>query len=156
MEQKTTKQWLEMLPEPYKSQAIENTRSFYPHRLNDLHTSQDNALTSAFSWLDSPQGYEYWHDVCAGSLMGAYVSGFGVANDGAVVGANDKQIGGSHYKDMAIQPSEFIARNNLGWYEGNVIKYVCRHQSKNGLQDLQKALHYIELAIQHYYDNSSR
>lgn len=61
------------------------------------------------------------------------------------------QYGGEHYKDMAIQPSEFIVRNGLGWYEGNAVKYICRHKMKNGKQDLEKAIHYLELALDHYY-----
>jgi hypothetical protein len=52
---------------------------------------------------------------------------------------------------MAIQPSEFIVRNNIGWYEGNAIKYLVRHSKKGGKVDLEKAMHYIELAIQEYY-----
>jgi len=63
----------------------------------------------------------------------------------------EKQVNGSHYKQMAIQPSEFIVRNNIGWYEGNAIKYLCRHSKKGGKVDLEKAIHYIELAIQEYY-----
>lgn len=59
-----------------------------------------------------------------------------------------KQVGGSHYKDMPIQPNVFIVKNNLGWFEGNVIKYVCRHKFKNGVQDLEKAIHYLELLIE--------
>ena len=66
------------------------------------------------------------------------------------VTAKDKQIGGSHYKDMKIQPSEFIVKNEIGWYEGNVIKYICRHKQKGGLQDLNKAMHYLELAMEEY------
>jgi hypothetical protein len=58
------------------------------------------------------------------------------------------QVGGNHYKDMAIQPIEFIHANNLGYMEGNVVKYVSRWQSKNGLADLRKAKHYIELLIE--------
>ncbi len=61
------------------------------------------------------------------------------------------QIGGVHYKDMAIQPSEFIAKNNIPWYEANAIKYLCRHTKKNGRVDLEKARHYIDLALEHYY-----
>lgn len=63
----------------------------------------------------------------------------------------DKQVGGEHYKKMSIQPSEFIVKNNLGWYEGNAVKYICRHQAKGGRQDLEKAIHYLELALQQYY-----
>lgn len=61
------------------------------------------------------------------------------------------QVGGNHYKDMAIQPIEFTMKNKLGFLEGNIIKYVSRHLSKNGKQDLEKAKHYIELALDHYY-----
>ena len=53
--------------------------------------------------------------------------------------AKDIQIGGQHYKDMAIQPVEYIHRNGLGFCEGAVIKYVSRHKSKNGAQDIEKA-----------------
>ena len=66
--------------------------------------------------------------------------------------ALDKQVSGSHYKDLAIQPVEFIHKNNIGYLEGNVIKYICRHKTKNGLADLQKAKHYIELLMELEYD----
>lgn len=62
--------------------------------------------------------------------------------------ALDKQIGGSHYKEFAIQPLEFIHRNRLSWCEGNIIKYVCRHEKKNKKEDLLKAMHYLELLIE--------
>ena len=62
--------------------------------------------------------------------------------------ALDVQPGGSHYKDMKIQPVEFIHANSIPYFEGNVIKYVCRHRNKNGLQDLEKAKHYIDLLIE--------
>ena len=41
--------------------------------------------------------------------------------------AHKKQIGGDHYKKMAIQPSHYIVKNKLGWYEGNIVKYITRH-----------------------------
>lgn len=62
--------------------------------------------------------------------------------------AKDKQVGGSHYKEMPIQPLDFILKNNLGYCEANVIKYVSRWKHKNGIQDLQKAIHYLELLIE--------
>ena len=65
--------------------------------------------------------------------------------------AEDKQIGGNHYKDMPIQPSAFIDANGLGWYEGNAVKYICRHKVKGGKQDLEKAIHYLELALEKHY-----
>ena len=69
--------------------------------------------------------------------------------------ASDKQIGGLHYRQLAIQPTEFIHRNNLGFIEGNVIKYVCRHQEKNGVDDLRKAIHYLELLIEYKYEQKA-
>lgn len=62
--------------------------------------------------------------------------------------AKDTQIGGSHYKDMAIQPSEYIHKNKLGYMEGCVVKYVSRWRNKGGVEDLQKAKHYLELLIE--------
>ena len=59
----------------------------------------------------------------------------------------DKQIGGSHYKNMVIQPYEFISKNELTFFQGNVIKYVCRYKQKNGIQDLEKIIHYCQLEI---------
>ena len=59
--------------------------------------------------------------------------------------ALDVQISGDHYKCMKIQPVEFITANNIPFLEGSVIKYVCRHMSKNGLSDIDKAIHYLEL-----------
>lgn len=61
-----------------------------------------------------------------------------------------KQVAGNHYKDFKIQPIEFILKNNISFCEGNVIKYICRYKTKGGLQDLEKAKHYIELLINNY------
>ena len=63
-----------------------------------------------------------------------------------------KQIGGSHYKDMKIQPSKFINDNKLQFAEGNAIKYICRHAHKGGKEDLKKAVHYIEMIMERDYD----
>ena len=62
-----------------------------------------------------------------------------------------KQVGGTHYKSMVIQPSEFINRNNIPFAEGNAIKYLCRHKQKNQKEDLLKAKHYIDMAIDRGY-----
>jgi len=59
----------------------------------------------------------------------------------------DKQIGGSHYKKFKIQPYEFISKNDLSFFQGNVIKYVCRYKNKAGIQDLEKIKHYCDLEI---------
>jgi hypothetical protein len=65
--------------------------------------------------------------------------------------ASSKQVGGSHYRDFAIQPAEFIHRNGIGFLAANVIKYVCRYKAKNGRQDLEKARHYIDLLLEYEY-----
>jgi len=62
--------------------------------------------------------------------------------------AFDTQVGGSHYKDMAIQPVEFIQKNRLGFIEGNIVKYICRWRGKNGIDDLRKVRHYIDILIE--------
>jgi hypothetical protein len=58
------------------------------------------------------------------------------------------QISGTHYKDLPIQPVEYIYANALGYFEGNVVKYISRWRKKNGIADLEKAKHYIELLIE--------
>ena len=65
-----------------------------------------------------------------------------------------KQIGGSHYRSMVIQPSEFINKNNIPFAEGNAIKYLCRHKQKNKKEDLLKAIHYCEMAIERDYGDA--
>jgi len=62
-----------------------------------------------------------------------------------------RQVGGNHYKSMVIQPSEFINKNNIPFAEGNAIKYLCRHKQKNQKQDLEKAIHYCQMAIERDY-----
>ena len=63
-------------------------------------------------------------------------------------GALTQQVAGTHYKDMVIQPVEYVHANGLGYFEGNVIKYVSRWRKKGGLSDLEKAKHYIQLLIE--------
>jgi len=58
------------------------------------------------------------------------------------------QVAGDHYKDLPIQPVEFIHANGIGFFEGNVIKYVSRWRAKGGIKDLEKAKHYIDLLIE--------
>ena len=63
----------------------------------------------------------------------------------------NKQIGGTHYRRMKIQPSRFVIENKLLFPEGNVIKYVCRHPYKGGKEDLEKAKHFIDMIIERDY-----
>ena len=65
--------------------------------------------------------------------------------------ALDTQEGGSHYKDLAIQPIEYSMKNKLDPCQHTIIKYVSRFRNKNGLEDLKKAKHCIDLLIEFEY-----
>jgi hypothetical protein len=58
------------------------------------------------------------------------------------------QVGGSHYKNMPIQPLEYNIKNGLGFVEGSVVKYVSRWKSKGGIEDLKKARHLLDVLIE--------
>jgi hypothetical protein len=62
--------------------------------------------------------------------------------------ANNVQVAGTHYKDKAIQPWDYIVGNNLGYLEGNIVKYVSRWKDKGGIDDLRKARHYLDKLIE--------
>jgi len=59
-----------------------------------------------------------------------------------------KQVGGTHYQNLAIEPIDYILANELDFCEGNVVKYVSRWKSKGGIQDLRKAAQNIEFLIE--------
>lgn len=104
-----------------------------PSEFGDLARSQ---MT-----LQEQMGLPKWQD---GSLAAMIRSR---QNDGPLAA----QVGGDHYKQMAIQPAEFIHKNGLGYLQGNIIKYVCRHASKGGEQDIRKAIHYCRLILKLEY-----
>lgn len=62
--------------------------------------------------------------------------------------ALDVQVAGNHYKNLKIQPVEYIHANKLGFCEGSVVKYITRWKDKGGIKDLEKAKHFIELLIE--------
>lgn len=62
--------------------------------------------------------------------------------------ALDTQVAGNHYKDMVIQPVEYVHKNGIGYIEGSIIKYVSRWRKKNGIEDLRKARHFLDLLIE--------
>lgn len=64
-------------------------------------------------------------------------------------GTMSKQVGGSHYQKK-IQPWDIIAEWNLDYWRGNVIKYVLRAPEKNGVEDIKKAIHYLEYIVENY------
>ena len=79
------------------------------------------------------------------------ISDRGMAVSADTNNAWDKQVGGDHYKQYAIQPAQFALANNLDYAQANAIKYIVRHADKNGVQDLDKAIHYVELLKAHHY-----
>lgn len=63
----------------------------------------------------------------------------------------ERQVSGNHYQHFAIQPHEYIVKNNIPWSAANAIKYLSRYRFKGGKTDLLKAVHYIQLAIAEEY-----
>lgn len=61
------------------------------------------------------------------------------------------QTGGAHYQ-LPIQPVDYIYENGLGYLEGNVVKYVTRHKTKNGEEDILKAIDYLNMILEKEYD----
>lgn len=62
--------------------------------------------------------------------------------------ASERQVGGNHYKSKAIQPWDVIESNVMGFWDGNALKYLMRYRDKGGVEDLRKAIHYIEKLIE--------
>lgn len=67
----------------------------------------------------------------------------------------DKQVGGDHYKGGSMQPVDVIDAFNLNFYEGSALKYLLRWRRKNGVEDLEKAVHYLEMLIEREQANAS-
>lgn len=98
------------------------------------------------SFCYCPIGDEYDDCLCSDDYIGSNVSlDDATPEEWDAVSALDKQVGGDHYKNLPIEPIEYIYKNNLGYCEGNVVKYITRYAKKGGLQDLEKVVHYIEL-----------
>ena len=87
----------------------------------------------------------------AGLRNKEHTSDRGMAVSGDTGNAWDKQVGGNHYKRYAIQPAQFALANGLDYAQSNAIKYIVRHKDKNDVQDLDKAIHYVELLKAHHY-----
>jgi hypothetical protein len=81
-------------------------------------------------------------------LVDNYKEREGIERIGAAIRANAQQVGGAHYAVKTIQPWDYIIANNLGYLEGNVVKYVSRWKDKGGIEDLKKAQHYLQKLIE--------
>ena len=62
------------------------------------------------------------------------------------------QHGGKHYKEKGIQPIEYANANELSFFQGNVVKYVTRYKDKKGVEDVKKAIHYLQMILEFEYD----
>lgn len=82
-----------------------------------------------------------------GGLVGVAGGGVGVRLAGKA-SALDVQVGGDHYKKLKIQPVEYNMANDIPFVEGNVIKYVTRWRDKQGIKDLKKARHFLDILIE--------
>lgn len=120
-------------------------------------TGDRECLSNRFTWAKTYEGLAFWHDVFLSESvdelpelpMQLYQEKIKVWIDEV----KDIQIGGDHYKKMNIQPIDFILANDLGFCEGNIIKYICRWGSKGGIEDLKKIKHYVDLIIEREYND---
>ena len=111
------------------------------------------------SYNPGAKSYSHWEPPAAascencGTLSGAHAIWCREnAKSGAymqqLADANSRQVAGDHYKGKSIQPWDYIASNGLGYFEGNVVKYVSRWRDKGGVADLEKARHYLDKLIE--------
>jgi hypothetical protein len=68
----------------------------------------------------------------------------------------DSQVGGDHYQHYMIQPAEYISANGLSFFEGNIIKYITRHKSKGGAEDIKKIIQYAEMILEFDYPDEGK
>jgi len=68
----------------------------------------------------------------------------------------DSQVGGNHYRNLKIQPAEYISANRLSFFEGNIIKYITRHKSKGGAEDIKKIIQYAEMILEFDYPDEGK
>ena len=131
----------------------------YPHRVLSVEdhrgwtVNQDGYQSS----VETPCNFDLLTLIeepnhAAGDFMGVSVKG-GIATEDRrdTSSALAIQVGGTHYKDFAIQPVEYIHANKLGFCEGNVVKYITRHAAKNGADDIRKVIHYCQLLLELQY-----
>lgn len=72
----------------------------------------------------------------------------GASNKEISTKASEKQVAGNHYAKLKIQPMRYALENDLNYAQANAVKYITRYKDKNGIEDLKKAIHCIELLIE--------
>ena len=142
----------------YGGERVEYPVRAYTYGETDPVTEEDLDELFADGSFTSPEGYDTYEEYMAkwqlkeeqDEARARAIAQNG--NDGLHYDALDKQPGGDHYKKRAIQPIEYIIKNGMNFLEGNVVKYVTRYKDKGGKQDLEKAIHYLELLVESYDD----
>jgi len=89
--------------------------------------------------------------ISSASTTEGYQSHDDMIRDSVKETGSDRQVGGNHYKDCVIQPTEYIVKNKLDFLEGNVVKYITRHKTKGQEEDIRKVIHYAELILEYTY-----
>tara|TARA_R100001369_G_scaffold52155_2_gene78964 strand:+ start:978 stop:1262 length:285 start_codon:yes stop_codon:yes gene_type:complete len=89
--------------------------------------------------------------ISSASTTEGYQSHDDMIRDSVKDTGSDRQVGGNHYKDCVIQPTEYIVKNKLDFLEGNVVKYITRHKTKGQEEDIRKVIHYAELILEYTY-----
>ena len=79
-----------------------------------------------------------------------------LVSETAVSGAFSQQVGGDHYRQFAIQPIEFMMANGLNACQCLCLKYLMRYKDKNGVEDIDKAIHCLELLKEIEYGNQDK
>lgn len=148
--------------------TIDQLRDMVVLKRNSVEDANYKTATD-FYYLSSGGIYYFWNGICwrestltaidnltiiekpMKETLNDKITSAEVARQEQKLTAWDTQVGGDHYKSLAIQPMQYALANGLDYAQANVVKYVTRHASKNGKQDLLKAIHNIELMIEHYY-----
>lgn len=138
-------------------QVIRNTGEFVIHpevyrdqadaRMNAHQLQQEAEVVPLFTPVDEPDE----PTTVEGNYWAELAKSFKSLDEPTATSARDIQIGGDHYKKYKIQPYEFVFANKIPALEANAQKYILRHQDKNGIEDLRKARHYLELMAELYY-----
>lgn len=128
----------------------DNAAHLYPYGdLDKLNPDNQrvNITTSVLGDTEGPQvSTKNWEDFWKESDPSERVSRIT-----PIKTANDTQVGGKHYRELAIQPWDFIHRNKIGFLEGSAIAYIARHKEKNGAEDIQKAIHFLQKLLEEDY-----
>lgn len=124
------------------------------HGIHDFNSDKPNIGLKIYNESDKKstyviydEDYTWFYAQREGSDIPVQIERSTFSNMGWRFVPKKKQVGGTHYTDLAIQPWEVITRNKMGFFDGNALKYIMRFRDKNGVEDLKKAIHYLEELI---------